>query len=71
MGGVAPLHRAVIFVDGQQHLGTAVQDSGDREEELLIRGQRTGWPSSSVALFDGEQCEGAWGGCIRMASNVL
>ncbi len=71
MGGFVTLNRAGIFVDGQQHLGSAMQDSGDRQEELFIRGQRTGWSSSSVALVDGEQCEGEWGGCIRMASRVL
>jgi transposase len=31
-----------IFVDGQQHLRAAVQDSGDRQEALSICEQRTG-----------------------------
>jgi|688.fasta_scaffold11759_14 hypothetical protein len=62
MGSFAWLYRAGIFVDGQQDLGAAVEDTGDRQEELLIRGQRTGWSSSSAALFDGEECEGEWGG---------
>ena len=48
-----------------------MEDTGDRQEELLIRGQRTGWSSSTAAIFDGEQYEGEWGGCIRMASRVL
>jgi len=54
-----------IFVDGQQHLRAAVQDSGDRQEALSICEQRTGSSGSSVALFGDEHCESEWGGCIR------
>ncbi len=48
-----------------------MQDSGDRQGELSICGQRKGGTIGSDALSDGEQREGEGGGCIRTTPRVL